>query len=136
MKYLTNIAMLYLLCMVPLDTQADSYFTCSNGNPLDFNGGHMIFNYANTLSADQKVALSLGHSRLTAFSDSSITAVDTGDDDFGPLGGQTQCVNTADPMGGARDYGNSILESGDGAIHCGVPFFRGLAGVCESVFCS
>lgn len=63
-------------------SQAYSYITCAGGSPLDFNGGHMTFNFADNLSTAQKTAISLGHARLTAFSDSSITTVDNGDSDY------------------------------------------------------
>lgn len=71
-----------LLATLSIPSQAYTFITCEGGTPMDFNGGHMTFNFANNLSASEKAAITLGHDRLTAFSDSSITTVDNGDSDF------------------------------------------------------
>ena len=82
MNPLRHIATLGLLAAASTNVQAYTYLTCENGNQVDFNSGHMTFNYANNLSADQKAALSLGHARLAEFSDISITTIDNSDNDF------------------------------------------------------
>ena len=85
-----KLATLCLLAAACAHTHAYTYLTCANGKKLDFNGGHMTFNYANNLSAAQKAAISLGHDRLTAFADTSITTVDNNDGNFSSGNGENE----------------------------------------------
>lgn len=104
----------------------------------------MTFNYANNLSADQKTALSLGHSRLTAFSDSSITTLDNGDDDFMPNNGENeiyldssvptaQCVfyfinSTCTVLEADMRYGNEPWTTTDDSQHHPYGILRSMTG--------
>ncbi len=90
MKLLEHLARTLLLAVIGQQAQAYTYFTCAGGSQMDFNSGHMTFNYADNLSADQKAAISLGHARLTEFSDSSITTVDNGDSDYSSGNGENE----------------------------------------------
>lgn len=82
MKYHALLASLGLLASIGQQAHAYTYITCAGGSQMDFNSGHMTFNFADNLAAEQKAAISLGHARLTEFSDSSITTVDNADSDY------------------------------------------------------
>ncbi|NQX87650.1 MAG: hypothetical protein HRT77_03200 [Halioglobus sp.] len=82
MKTLSLIIAHCYLVLLSSSAQAYTYLSCPGGSQVDFNGGHMTFNYADNLSEAQKAALSRGHQRLTAFSDSSITTIDNADTSY------------------------------------------------------
>jgi hypothetical protein len=79
---------------------AYNYLTDTCGT-LNFSGGNMTFNYANNLSTAEKNEISTAFSRLTAFSDSTITTNDNGDSSFSTGNSQNEIyhntnVGTAD----------------------------------------
>ncbi|MFT4520525.1 MAG: hypothetical protein ACI9JM_002928 [Halioglobus sp.] len=98
-----------LLALSSLNAQAYNWSTCPAGGPIDYNSGHMTFNYGNDLSTAQKTALSLGHARTTAFSDSSITTIDNGDNDFFSGNGENEIyLNAAEPTAVCSTWLNPV----------------------------
>lgn len=84
------VAGILLVSLVSQGASAYNYLTCSNGTRTNFYGGNITLNYANNLTSAQKTAISLGFSRLTAFSKTSITPLDVSDSSFSLGNGQNE----------------------------------------------
>jgi len=82
MKYVSNIAGLVLLAVVAQGANAYNYISRACGQVTGYNNGHVTFNYTNNLTTAEKADISTAFSRLTYFSDSSITTNDNGDSSF------------------------------------------------------
>ncbi|GAB5453517.1 MAG: hypothetical protein Hals2KO_38450 [Halioglobus sp.] len=76
-----SLAGLLLLASLSPVAHGYSYITASCG-VLDYNSGHMTFNYTNSLSTAEKNVLDVAFQRTTEFSDTSITAIDNGDSSY------------------------------------------------------
>jgi hypothetical protein len=105
-----------LFGLVSINAQAYTYITCSDGTLMDFGGGHMTFNFANNLSATQQAAIALGHSRLTYFSDSSITIANTADSSYS--------------MGNSEN--EIYLDSSIATAHCAYTYYISTCTVAEA----
>ncbi|MEZ5573848.1 MAG: CARDB domain-containing protein [Halioglobus sp.] len=90
MKYFSRGACIVLLALCAQGTSAYNYVTRTCGTVTGYNDGHMTFNFTNNLTAAQKTDMSTAFSRLTYFSDTSITANDNGDSNFGTGNGQNE----------------------------------------------
>jgi hypothetical protein len=66
-----------------------NYLTASCG-AINFNSGQMTFNYASNLSSAEKLDISRAFSRLTAFSDSTITTNDNSDNSYSRGNGENE----------------------------------------------
>lgn len=89
MKHFSKLTCIALLGMVSQGAGAYNYISASCGN-VNFNSGHMTFNYGNNLTIAEKNDISIAFARLTAFSDSSITTIDNGDSSYSTGNGQNE----------------------------------------------
>ena len=86
LKFITAI----LLGIFSVNAHSYNYITCSNGKKMDFWGGHPTFNYGSNLSSAQKSRIGIAFSRLTVFSDSSISIGNSNDTSYSFGNGQNE----------------------------------------------
>jgi hypothetical protein len=101
MKYFSKLAGLLLLGLTSQGVAAYNYITCTDGTPMFANDGNPTFNYANNLFDSEIAEFNIAFSRLTAFSNATITGVDVNDSSYSSGNGQneiwyTSAVGTAD----------------------------------------
>lgn len=90
MNYFSKLTCIALFGLASQGASAYNYFTDDDCGTLDFGGGHMTFDYGDNLTTAQKSDISTAFSRLTAFSDSSITMNDNGDSSYSTGNGENE----------------------------------------------
>lgn len=138
MKCLRGLVCILSLCCVSQGVNAYNYLACASGKPLNFNSGYMTFNYANNLTTAQKTAISMGFSRVSAFSASNITTNNNNDSSFALNNGQNEIyiadIPTADcsawfslatcnVLEADIRFGNQVWKTTDNSQH--LPFSSG-----------
>ena len=116
MKTVWKIAIIYCLSVMSQSAYAYNWLTCGGGaTVMNFNNGHMTYNFGDNLSAEEKNAINLAHGRATAFSDSSISIANNNDNSYGRNNGENEIyidndTNTA-YCSFAVDASCNVLES-------------------------
>ncbi|HEB60950.1 MAG TPA: hypothetical protein ENJ06_03900, partial [Phycisphaeraceae bacterium] len=85
-----KLQMAILLGVFSMNVHAYNYITCPNNANMDFWGGHPTFDYGDNLSSTEKNRINTAFSRLTAFSDSSISIANQNDTSYSLGNGQNE----------------------------------------------
>lgn len=89
MNNLSKLTCIALLGLASQGAVAYNYISQGCGN-VNFGGGNMTFNYGDNLTTAEKADISTAFSRVTEFSDSTITMNDNGDSSYSQGNGQNE----------------------------------------------